>query len=244
MKRQILLLTILSLSISSLFANSYSWTGYYLKLNAGYSNLKLNYSGNRPFEMQISIAREPSFGSSYSGGYRNYNIAEKVSAHGAILECAWGLSQEISENFGLIGECGGTFGGASKFLNSTDAFITQGHLAAGIFYHQPSFRLFTMGGVGLSRGVFGYPNAVETLQNGHTITVNQHGDLLNSSVGITYRGSVGVDYKINSILLLGISYNYTRSVNNVALKDEFQQETGESFYISNHSFAAMIGLHI
>lgn len=238
MKKYFLLLTLLALSLSSVSANNYSWTGAYLKLNAGYSNLKLNYSGDQPCEVQISKIKEPSFRNPYSRGYRNYTIAEKVSAHGAILESALGISQEISESFGLLGEFGGTFGGASQFLNSTDALIKQTYFAVGLFYHQPSFRILGMGALGVGKDIFGYTNVIDSLEKGETVSVSKNENLLNSSYGITYRGAIGFDYKITPNILLGVSYTYTRSQTNVELENE------ETFYISNHSFAAMIGLHI
>jgi hypothetical protein len=188
--------------------------------------------------MDINMERTPAYGRPSYSGYNTYKIAEKVSAHAFNFDGVLGISKEVSESFGLIGECGGTFGITPKFITQDYAVIAQAYLVAGLFYHQPSFRIYTMGGIGLSRGVFGYPNVIEDLENGKKIVVNQHGDLLNSGLGLIYRGSVGFDYKLTPIVLLGLSYAYTRSNTTVTLENK------ETFYISDHAFAAMIGLHM
>ncbi len=80
-----------------------------MKLLPAYSNLKLNYSGDAPYKMKLT--KEPTFGSRFPYSYDNgttHTIAEKVSAGAISIDITGGVSQEISESFGLIGEFGGT----------------------------------------------------------------------------------------------------------------------------------------
>lgn len=146
-----------------------------------------------------------------------------------------GLSLELSNTFGVMGEFQGTFGTTSKFIGGLDTGISQIHLMAGLFYYQPSFRIFSLGGLGVGKDIFGYPNAIEELQNDRSIS---HNNLTTSSLGVTLRGSIGADYQLSKSLLLSAQYNYTRSKTTVSL------ENSETFYISNHTFAVMIGLGI
>ena len=95
-----------------------------------------------------------------------------------------------------------------------------------------------MGGIGFGKDIFGYPNAVESLEKGETVNLYDNDNLINSTLGVTYRASVGFDYKLTPSLLMGVSYMYMRSKTIVELANE------ETFYISNHSLAAMIGIHM
>ena len=239
MKKLLLTLTLLALYLPSLSANKYSWTGAYMKLLPAYSNLKLNYSGDERYTMPLS--KKPAYNYDYPY-YRDtgtiYTIAENVSTGAITLDPTCGISQEVSENFGLIAELGCSTGISSNFINSQRALIIQSYLAAGIFYHQPSFRISTMGGIGFGKDIFGYPNAVESLEKGETVNLYDNDNLINSTLGVTYRASVGFDYKLTPSLLLGVSYMYMRSKTIVELANE------ETFYISNHSLAAMIGIHM
>lgn len=239
MRKHLLLLTFLGLSASSLSANSYSWTGLYVKFLPAYSNLKLNYSGDTPYAMNLTKNKSYDLGYTYiSNKPFVRTLAEKISTGVVTLDCMFGLSQEISDSFGLIGELGSNIGRTTNFIGSEQALINQMYFAVGLFYHQPSFRIHGMGGLGFGKDIFGYPNVIESLEIGGTVSVSKNENLLNSRHGITYRGSIGFDYKLTQMILLGVSYTYTRSKTNVELKNE------ETLYISNHSFAAMIGLHI
>ena len=238
MKKYFLLLTIFGQLLPTSSAKSYSWTGMHLKLLPAYSNLKLNYSGDVPYKMRLTnrifnfnYSRFPDRGTIHK-------IAEKVSVNTLTLDYSVGLSAEISDSIGIMGEIGGTIGKTSNFIDSSQALLFNSFVTAGLFYHQPTFRIYGMGGLGFGKDIFGYPNAVEYLVKNETVRLYDNDNLINSSAGLTYRGSIGFDYKAESGLLLGISYTYTRSKTNATLKNE------ESFYISNHAFAATIGVHM
>lgn len=235
MKKHILLLTLFSQFFSTLSANSYSWTGFYLKASPGYSNLKLNYSGNRPYYMNIQ--KKDGLFPSHNNAYKNFKVADNVSAHAANIDATIGVSQEISDCIGIIGEIGSSVGGTSDFIASQDAFMMQNYIAAGLFYHQPLFRIFTMAGIGFGADIFGYPNALEKLTSNQSINMFKSGNFINATIGMTFRGTVGIDYKINHDLLLGVSYTYMRSKTTATLKND------ANVYISNHAFAITIGAH-
>ncbi|MDP3936332.1 MAG: outer membrane beta-barrel protein [Alphaproteobacteria bacterium] len=245
MKKSILLLTLLGLSPHSLSAQSSSWTGMYMKLLPAYSNLKLNYSGDTPYTM--NLRKKPTFDtyhSRYNDGYSTHKIAEKVSANTMTVDFSLGMSQEVSANFGIIGEINILIGKSSNFIDTNDAILFNTSVTAGLFYHQPSFRVHVMGGFGIGEDIFGYPKAITNLQEGRVAIVNGNKSFVNSTIGFTYRGSIGFDYKITSNLLVGLSYIYTRSMSSVTLQDTDKEGIGENCYISNHSFAGMIGVQM
>lgn len=238
MKKHLLLFTLLGLLLPSLSASRNSWTGMYMKLLPSYSNLNLNYSGDEPYTMKLR--KETSFNSyynKYNDGFSTHTIADKVSVNTMSVDYSVGLSYEAANSLGIIGEIGGMIGKSSNFIGSNDAIIFNTFVTAGLFYHQPSFRIYMMGGFGIGEDIFGYPSAIDALENGRTAYIKENKSFVNSTVGFTYRGSIGFDYKIDFILL-GISYNYTRSISHVELRNE------ETFYISNHAIAATIGIHM
>jgi opacity protein-like surface antigen len=240
MKKHLLLLTIASLSTSPVSASKYSWTGAYMKLLPAFSDLKLNYSGDKPYTLKLSLSETKvgHYNPRYHYPTSTSTTVEKVSAGAITLDLIGGVSLEVSENFGLLAEIGGMFGGSSNFIKSDNASIFQLYTAAGIFYHQPSFRIYGMGGIGIGRDIFGYPNGIETLQEGGEVSSYDNEKLINSTLGLTYRGSIGFDYKITTPFIVGVSYTYTRSKTTTTLKNE------ETFYISNHTLAAMIGAQL
>lgn len=243
MAKYFFLLILLSQLLSPISAKSYSWTGVHLKLLPAYSNLKLNYSGDTPFTMKLRTRNLfNSYHSRYNDQFSTHKIAEKVSVNTLTLDYSVGLSAETSDTIGLIGEIGGMIGKTSNFIDSNEAILFNTFVTAGLFYHQPAFRIYGMGGFGIGEDIFGYPKAVEFLQGTSGAKINGNKSFVNSTVGFTYRGTIGFDYKIDSILF-GISYVYTRSTANVDLKDEKGNSTGENFYISNHAFAVTIGAH-
>jgi opacity protein-like surface antigen len=95
-----------------------------------------------------------------------------------------------------------------------------------------------MAGIGFGKDIFGYPNAVEDLQKGQTVYVEVGKELINSSLGLSYRGAVGVDYKVTEMVLLGVEYSYMRSATTANLDDH------KTFYMSSHSVAVNIGVHL
>lgn len=238
MKKLILLLTTLSPLISTPEAKSNSWTGIHLKLSPAYSKLNLNYSGDTPLTMKLETKHSfNNYYNNYSGGYSTHTIAEKVSKDTLTVDFSVGGGMEVSSSFGIMGELGSTIGRTSNFIDSNDAIISNIFLTAGLFYHHPSFRIYGMGGFGIGEDIFGYPNAVEHLTGSSGASIKGNKSLANSTIGLTYRTTFGLDYKIDMILL-GISYAYTRSITNVTL------ENNETFYISNHAIAAMVGVHL
>jgi hypothetical protein len=237
MKKYFLLLTIFGQLLPTSSAKSYSWTGMHLKLLPAYSSLKLNYSGDTPFTMNLrKKSLYNSYYSRYNDGFSTHKIAEKVSVNTLTVDYSVGLSAEISDSIGLIGEIGGMIGKTSNFIDSNEALLFNTFVTAGLFYHQPAFRIYGMGGFGIGEDIFGYPRAVELLQSTSSADIKGNKLFVNSTVGFTYRGTIGFDYKIDSILF-GVSYIYTRSTANVTLEND------ETFYISNHAFAATIGAH-
>lgn len=74
MKKYLVLITIIGQLLTTLSADSTSWTGTYIKLYTGYSNLKLNYSGDKPYTMDINMERTPAYGRpSYRGYIAKYH---------------------------------------------------------------------------------------------------------------------------------------------------------------------------
>lgn len=236
MNKKIILLVILSGFFPSLFANSYSWTGMHVKLLPSVSNIKLNYSGGTPYTMYLKEL------SSYYIGYysspREYTVAENISANTLGIDVTGEVSKEISDNFGILGELAISLGRSSNFIASSAAIIWRTHLAAGIFYHQPLFRIAAIAGIGFGKDIFGYPNLIEKLESGAKIRFPERESFINASSGLTYIGTIGVDFKISDGILLGARYSYTRS------KTTAELENSENFYISNHSISIGIGVDL
>lgn len=207
-----------------------------VKLLPSVSNIKLNYSGGTPYTMYLKEL-SPYYNSSYISP-REYTIAENVSANAFCIDFIGEASKEITDNFGILGEIGMSAGGGSFFIGSNIAVIHQSHLAAGIFYHQPLFRIAAMAGIGFGKDIFGYPNLIEKLESGAKIRFPERESFINASSGLTYIGTIGVDFKISDGILLGARYAYTRS------KTTAELENSENFYISNHSISIGIGVDL
>lgn len=226
----------LSLLVSASFgleAKNNSWTGVYCKIQPGYSNLNSNYTGEKPYRLAIRTSSLRYFHRTYS---ETLSI-KKVSASTFSVGMNVGGSYELTESIGIIGEIGVSVLMTSNFLDGEEAKMYRPHLAAGLFFAQPSFRIYGMAGIGYSKDIFGYPNCIENLATGNKVSY-EVSQFLNSTFGLSYRGSVGVDFKVSDMLLLGVEYSYNRSATTVNLKND------EKFYLSSHSVALNIGAYL
>lgn len=95
-----------------------------------------------------------------------------------------------------------------------------------------------MAGIEFGKDIFGYPNLIEKLESCAKIIFPERESFINASSGLTYIGTIGIDFKISDSILLCARYAYTQS------KTTAELENSEIFYISNHSISIGIGVDL
>lgn len=231
-----MLLTFIALlsCINPATAATNSWNTFYCRINAGVSYINMNYSGSD----ELTTRLRDGYPYSTPAYYTDYTVAKNSNSIGGFLETQAGISWETSNNFGILIEGGTLLGGGSEFWRNNHPIMRNFTLGVGPFFYQPSYRIFTLIGLGLGIGdIFGYPSVLDDLNNGKKVSYRPEEGLLNANCGFFGKAAIGIDYKLTNSIMLGIQYNYYRSMRASYIRDN------ESLYIGAHNIGIFFGVN-
>jgi opacity protein-like surface antigen len=208
-----------------------TWHSLCWGIGLGGSYVNLNYSGETSKKISLISGY---FISPYMNGIST-EIAKNISSGGAYFDCFIGYGFEINESTGILLKGNINLGVTQPIIDDRSAQFSDLDLMVGPYFCTPNFRISLLGGVGFGVSFFGYPNAIDKLISQQTVYETSEKNWISRKFSAFSKLSVGLDYKINRTMYLGLQYAYAHGLSSYTFNDN------TTIKVTAHLFGLSLG---